>query len=1749
MTCVSAILLDFGTVANIRTESTPDSTPQDDSTYVPEAASRPKLQKDLDMISRVPEAMEKHSCAIIVDGKLFTTKNRVNLKDNTGLKEPTYKVSIKYGEPNLLGDMILEVSALRKRDAPGTPEDQKVNKHGKKSSRVSYFVNPVGLKKYDVHDPRNTEPPACIKDVFEYFDKEKEVIAVNRALLHLVVDAKYIQIVGKVEQYIDEGCQANAEAFDSYMRNAKQNTATLDMWLVVPISMEEFDLDGTRWHKHSAKLLNDVQNTPMNEWFPGAPRSKKVNKGTILPPHERPLLSTQGLTVRRTLIWHDKREQQVHLIYGEVNEHSFPKGMMEDLTKQELPCKILELPGTRFKDNEWDNDLPKSYYLDVDWSNYSDYKLKPTDKVKVRLPFQIIPCEEYTGDDAKPPRAVGQWDDEDDEDDFFDDAGDFVLPTGAGDKKVQAAASQDAAERNELEMLSTWDGIVLEQDVDTPPGHYVIFLTRPKDPRWLGPNGKERRINTIVPAEKCTALHKKAIVYQLNQTAPIMAFFKPSWSEQYFKDVIRCFDILMQKDYSKDPSLAAHLSDWFLDFDSTSRPYPILNMLTDVFPTGYEKYLEDLTDHQKEAMLSHLGRVENGYIPIVGCVASAKTRVSVIIAFLCMVQGKKVAFAQETNVGADELLATLKELMAKHGIKKKICRLGSLPQERRIFRSKELPVTHREHFKLPENDESEVTEGDAVQGDEYDVIEDFLAADYLTHLARDANETLKQGDKRFTRDAEPYALHTLMYKRFQEHHNSNAKYRELSSLLTQIRDSPNDHTLKMSQLNPLIKLVMQDTIGEQDAVIATDAQFLRSIVHQSLPTIYALVLDEGCRRSAIATQALVGAIDPTGYVSDDGDPKQLGRWSQTLENPKIWNPFDKPMSYPILERCQDCGVPGIILTEQHRSRIPLITTFLSSTFYNGVMTDGTLGKPETPEMKICTQLIQELYSIRNSNYAFVKTKGSRAEEETAGTSVYNPAHLEHFKEIMEKLDNMIAETDMVFDKDKFSVCYLTPYKAQADLVNDYIRRERLFATSSMCNTAAQGIGRQLIILDMTNTKVTTFGGNEKLTLVGLSRHISGLIILMPERCFEPKAYGLKSPDALALHPPFKIWNNLWHLSEAEGYATSIFSTKPSECRNCGESGHKKADCKQPPNCRHICGRCYQMGHLEKDCTSNVKRIDYSTKDPFTKLNKDGQSCQRCGSNMHYHWEIDGCKKCKACDHDKDHCPKTRCIRCYQRGHTKAVCESCLACGKVGHSKRDCKAPRGGLAYYRTQPTMDDPAPEPEHETHDVSANEPEPEPEGEDVAESETVLNPETQKKTRTVKRPNLLKIDKFEHKFQAELLEATNRSRADSELKKQEEAELAIAISLSLEQLKSEKSKSSSSSLDHVTIRMLPPTKREPGKNYQAMVYHPSLGGSFPLMDESTVKSVIIEFKADGVYFFNDVAVKGQRGKALVGIDDQTNQVEMLTTIWTMSLPAEAFGPKDFGYNILNVQQLEIYPEEHWQDRIVEMEYEIIEDGNDGDDETAEDENADGGDGWQQNDGWSQNNGWPQNNGWEQHSANNTAPETVDASKADVSLPANNTPPETVDASKADVSPSANNTVPETVDASKADVSPSANNTVPETVDASKADVSPSANNTVPETVDVSKADVSPSADNTVPEAVDASKADVSPSADNTVPDTVDAINADALPSNGSTALVHVSASSLAPASSRPHTPSRITDHSSEFLVWMKNRKGVGRK
>ncbi|KAJ5532710.1 hypothetical protein N7494_009262 [Penicillium frequentans] len=118
-----------------------------------------------------------------------------------------------------------------------------------------------------------------------------------------------------------------------------------------------------------------------------------------------------------------------------------------------------------------------------------------------------------------------------------------------------------------------------------------------------------------------------------------------------------------------------------------------------------------------------------------------------------------------------------------------------------------------------------------------------------------------------------------------------------------------------------------------------------------------------------------------------------------------------------------------------------------------------------------------------------------------------------------------------------------------------------------------------------------------------------------------------------------------------------YSSYPQQsrgCFNCGQEGHSKAECTEPPKSFSACFNCGEEGHSKADCT---------------QPRKFSGACFNCGEE----------------GHSKTECTNPRvfkgtCRLCEKEGHPASECperppDVCRNCGAEGHQAFVCTAPR------------------------------------------------------------------------------------------------------------------------------------------------------------------------------------------------------------------------------------------------------------------------------------------------------------------------------------------------------------------------------------------------------------------------------------------------------------------------------------------
>ncbi|RDL30663.1 uncharacterized protein BP5553_10008 [Venustampulla echinocandica] len=196
-----------------------------------------------------------------------------------------------------------------------------------------------------------------------------------------------------------------------------------------------------------------------------------------------------------------------------------------------------------------------------------------------------------------------------------------------------------------------------------------------------------------------------------------------------------------------------------------------------------------------------------------------------------------------------------------------IIRVGSLGIERSKYTSKTLPKLVLDNMRQVEND-------DALK---------FISHKYLHDLGMTADKSRKSGDKRFTNRCQNISLHEAMWNKFEAEKYTNDDYANLYTTLHSVVRCPHDDTINISDINPIVKILMIDTLLLAQVICLTSAQAIRFTFHTLVPEFTFLILDDGAKRRADVTMAICGAFKYR-VVFENGDIKQLGTYAASADN-------------------------------------------------------------------------------------------------------------------------------------------------------------------------------------------------------------------------------------------------------------------------------------------------------------------------------------------------------------------------------------------------------------------------------------------------------------------------------------------------------------------------------------------------------------------------------------------------------------------------------------------------------------------------------------------------------------------------------------------------------------------------------------------------------------------------------------------------------------------------------------------------
>jgi hypothetical protein len=223
---------------------------------------------------------------------------------------------------------------------------------------------------------------------------------------------------------------------------------------------------------------------------------------------------------------------------------------------------------------------------------------------------------------------------------------------------------------------------------------------------------------------------------------------------------------------------------------------------------------------------------------------------------------------------------------------------------------------------------------------------------------------------------------------------------------------------------------------------------------------------------------------------------------------------------------------------------------------------------------------------------------------------YNPSHLTLFPKLPHEVREKKAKRMLASDKcdaDKnMSFASISPYKAEATMIQTEINHSGLKNCDSLVSEVVQGMGRNGVFLTLPNAHhLTEFGTEPRNFLVEITRHREGLAIIIPEGTLYWKNYNLNSEFEM-YKSHVKNIKSLVEMAKTQGVYVELQAPDMSECFQCGRKGHTKSTCTVPDKDHHL-----EVLLLASEIISvEVIRPIISEKGTNKKKKVDGQMIRR-----------------------------------------------------------------------------------------------------------------------------------------------------------------------------------------------------------------------------------------------------------------------------------------------------------------------------------------------------------------------------------------------------------------------------------------------------------------------------------------------------------------------------------------------------------
>ncbi|TGO18576.1 hypothetical protein BTUL_0009g00960 [Botrytis tulipae] len=286
--------------------------------------------------------------------------------------------------------------------------------------------------------------------------------------------------------------------------------------------------------------------------------------------------------------------------------------------------------------------------------------------------------------------------------------------------------------------------------------------------------------------------------------------------------------------------------------------------------------------------------------------------------------------------------------------------------------------------------------------------------------------------------------------------------------------------------------------------------------------------------------------------------KILGK---THLNPDFPNTFSHVLKESVLGIAMQLTSHNSCLVRQRRIWTQDLCVFLSCHFYSGKLKDGNEKRKKLIEFMFCHAFIKDTLKVQtNGNFVMFHME-SRDTIQKVGTSRTNQHHQIAAIDLIKKLILAVDTSKFGVDKANFNIEYPSPYKAQVHEMNVLIKTLGDNRVNASTFKTAQGIGRNVVIVDFTaSNRLTDFADDTRDSLVALSRHKHALFVICNSKSTSPNSYSDNARKAIQLKG---VGRNICSIAEfASEFRVLINIPVPEigDCFKCKGAGHKANEC-------------------------------------------------------------------------------------------------------------------------------------------------------------------------------------------------------------------------------------------------------------------------------------------------------------------------------------------------------------------------------------------------------------------------------------------------------------------------------------------------------------------------------------------------------------------------------------------------------------